>query len=215
VKKILLLLILIVSCKKEDDNELLLDIVITNGPTYYFAGEINTDIMANCGIATPATTSSTNNTNFTITSTLPLKNSTEVLNLKFNYNMNQTQGAINAQQGFTITGGPNTIVGTQGTVEWPGGLGTLLTSCSGSQPVQYFDIDINLTGYYTPGVTTTVTPTTCKTTDNVFCNTSGTIDCYTIDNQTCMVNTATGNETPITVTGNIRCNHPGVITGCG
>ena len=148
------------------------------------------------------------------------------LNIRYTFKFNTTEGPIDPQQGFVMTGSftdmktgvtsNNTVLGNKGTVKWPGYVGTIIQKCTGRQPLQYFGIEFSLTGFFVPGGSSlTTAPNTCNTVDNVNCtsSTSTTTTCFTVDNKTCMVVNSGG--TPVIVKGKINCNHPNVIPSCG
>jgi hypothetical protein len=132
-------------------------------------------------------------------------------------NVNQIQGPVDAQQGFTMTGGitQNTISGKIGTVKYGyinSGIGYINESVTGAQTLSFFDIDITLSGTFQPSVSSTTTPNTCYTLDNVNCTTQVTSSqCFTDDNRTCRVINTSG--TPVTIKGTINCTSNTLIQG--
>lgn len=201
-------------------------------PLYIFLSgmEIDDTLTANCGYATPAYTTAipgqtmvgqpmvgtgqtgTTPSRFTIISQLYMKKTKETLMLKFIYDMNQFQGAIDPQQGFIMTGGlftGTTLKATQGIVKWSNqGIGYIDSSSTGvsTQTLSFFDIELNLTGYYQPATTSTSIPNQCNTLDGIKCTTSYTngATCYTYDNISCATSSAGG--TLITIVGRLNCN---------
>lgn len=227
----ILTIILTETCTNKSDNKVHIPLLLPTGQVYLLNDDIDASLSSNCGIATPGNSSSTTNTTpttnttntsgtpttlYTIVSQFTMKTTRENLILKFAYDSTQFQGPINSQQGFVMTGGAfgNTVTGTQGTIKWTGGIGTINSGCTGPQQLQYFNLSLNLSGYYTPGIATTTIPTTCFTTDNVNCNTSGTVSCYTTDNKTCLVNTTTTGSI-ILIQGTVKCNSQTVVSSCG
>ncbi|MEM7183957.1 MAG: hypothetical protein AAF518_23835 [Spirochaetota bacterium] len=237
----LLLLMFFASCNSNDENktqlsfpELLTVLSPEEAYIYFFDREVDHSKTASCGTATPSsgtdstttatsnstvsrqTTGETSNTRFTIFSQLIMRYTEEVLTLKYTYDMNQTQGSIDPQQGFILTGDlyQRTITGTAGLVEWNNqGIGYISSSGSGAQTLSFFEIDVNLTGTYVDNSSTTTTqPFQCPTLDNQSCEygqvTNGKT-CFTTDNLTCIVNSASG--TTVTITGTIKCNAENIV----
>lgn len=203
---------------------------------YFSTREIDTDLTSNCGVASPATSTTgttgttqtgtttgtstggtTSNSRFTIVNSYVMKNTKETMNLKFVYDSTQTRGSVDQQQGFTITGGPfnTTITGRQGTVTWGlagTGLGYIDESNTGAQQLSFMKgVKVALNGsFITNTSVSSVPPTTCNTSDNVNCTTlATTAQCFTQDNRTCLVTNATG--VPITIEITINCESKTVI----
>jgi len=213
-------------CSTKNENEVHIDLLplVDSTKTYLLNNGIDMDLTPNCGTATPATaatstgttttTTSTSsrstNTRFTVLSQLVMKTTKEILTIKFIYDTTQTQGAIDQQQGFTFTGGlfNDTITGKQGTVKWLNQGVNVDDSNQGTQIVQFFNINVNLQGTYTPGVGTTTTPTECYTSDSVNCtSTVTTTKCFTTDNKTCLSSASTtSGGTAIVIKGSLNCN---------
>lgn len=202
---------------------------------YFASREIDTDLTSNCGVASPATAAtgttgtttptgtttgtgtSTTSTRFSIINSYVMKTTKETMNLKFVYDSTQTRGSVDQQQGFTITGGPynTTITGRQGTVTWGlagTGLGYIDESNTGAQQLSFMKgVKVSLNGTFSRDTTVSaVPPTTCNTSDNVNCTTlATTTQCFTQDNRTCLVSTASG--VPITIDITINCESKTVI----
>ncbi|WP_411821586.1 LIC10920 family plasminogen-binding lipoprotein [Leptospira sp. 'Mane'] len=230
--KVLLLSIcsifLFIGCKTKNDNEANINLIGLVSSNPFFLGEIDTDITTSCGTASPATSSttttgtttptstsstSTTSTKFSIVSILTFKTK-ETLSIRYTYDYMQTKGTINTQQGFILTGGAfaKTATGTLGSVSWSAAGININTSLTTSQEIPSFEISLNLNGYATDSSSSTST-STCPTLDNVNCTaatTTTTTTCYTINNQTCYI-AASGNGTPITISGTIKCNAPNVV----
>jgi hypothetical protein len=188
--------------------------------------KVDQSLTPNCGVATPATgttgvgtstgqastgSSGSSNSRFSITTQLYLKPTGETLSLRFIYDLNQYQGNVDPQQGFALTGGVfnSTASGKQGTVKWSGqGIGYIDESNSGAQTLSYMTIQLNLSGTFTQGQSSSITtPNQCFTQDNVNCTSLNTgTYCFTQDNKTCVGNTAASNAIPISITGSITCS---------
>lgn len=217
----------------KDPNKTQLTFSLLNSatPAGLFLGEIDSALTPNCGIGSPAaatagttpggqptpaptgTTGNTNNTRFTIFSQLVFKTA-ETLGIRFIYDLNQTQGPVDPQQGFTLTGGAfaNTVTGNRGTVRWGNQGININPAVSGSQPLTFFQISIDLSGTYTPGVSTTTTPSSCNTIDGINCTAAASsTQCFTADNRTCLVNSSSSGTTALTIKGDLRCNSANVI----
>lgn len=242
-KLIFIFLFLLIACKTEDENKIKLELpqllsVLT--PEEYFIffynREVDQTLSPNCGIASPATTvgtgittpgvtpapvtggGTTANPRFTIVSQLYIKDTGESMAMRFIYDPNQSQGSIDQQQGFTLSGGVfnNTVSGKQGTVEWGlgnAGIGYIDESTNTSQTLSFFNLKLKLNGYFQRGQTTsTATPNECFTQDNVNCTTVATgTKCFTQDNQKCLV-ISTGGST-VTIQGDLKCSASKVIPG--
>jgi hypothetical protein len=238
-----LILFFSTSCTNPDANKIemqypaaLLDLFSTDPNFYalYFSSrEIDTDLTTNCGVASPATSSTgtntgttgttattgttTSNTRFSILNQYIMKNSKETLNFKFLYDTAQTRGSIDQQLGFTITGGPYnaTITGKQGTVTWGiGALGYIDESLTTSQNLTFMKgVEITLNGTFTRNSTvSTVTPFTCNTTDNVNCTSAVTTSqCFTTDNKTCLATTTSTTGVPITINITLNCESKTIL----
>jgi len=228
----------LVSCRVRDSNEANLAITsaLTSGtPTnLFFLSDIDNSLTPNCGIASPATattpttpgqpaqpaqtttnTQGQNNTRFSVFSQLVFR-TRENLGIRYIFDINQTQGPVDLQQGFTLTGGTfnNTVTGNRGTVRWNNQNGVNINpSVAGQQQISFFQIELDLSGTYTPGVTATTTPTSCNTIDGVNCTSAqSSTQCFTTDNRTCLVtNNAASGATAIIIRGRLNCNSPNVI----
>jgi len=221
-------------CKLKDQNEAKLDItpiigLLGGSALVIYLGEINMDRTADCGRAsvetaatgptggatTPAPTtgsSSTTNTRFAIVSTFQMKTE-ETLNLRYTYDINQTQGPINPQQGFSLTGGlfGNSVTGRTGTITW-GNAGLNIDPKKSSQQLNFMQVDLNITGSFVPGNGTTAQPTLCSTIDSVNCTAGqAATQCFTIDNRTCLVDTTSSEAKQVTIKGKITCNAPNIF----
>lgn len=202
-----------------------------NNPILFVQGIDNT-LTPNCGVASPAlttnatvpgqtpaqttpttTTGTANQTRFSIISQLVLTNR-ETLSIRYVYDVTQTQGPVDAQQGFTLTGGAfnNTVTGNRGTIKWSNNGININTTLNTSQQIPFFELELNLTGTFTPGVTTSTTPLSCNTIDGINCTSAqSSTQCFTTDNRICLVtSTATGTST-VTITGTLKCNSPNVV----
>ncbi|MCB1156561.1 MAG: hypothetical protein KDK45_03590, partial [Leptospiraceae bacterium] len=166
---VLLILFSFISCSSSDSNKIelqvpeLLNILSPDDAVIYLSTrEIDSDLTPNCGTATPTTALSTGTTTtttttssssgdvsrYTIYSQLIMKQTKEVLTLKFIYDLNQFQGSIDSQQGFIFSSDlfQRTIIGKQGTVKWNSqGVGYIDSSNTGLQTLSYFDLELNLT----------------------------------------------------------------------
>lgn len=204
--------------------------------SFFFVGEIDMDNTPDCGIATPDATGggtqpgtgpggvpsvrntgngSQQNTRYSIISTFIMKETREVLNLRFNYDQRQLRGSLNPQQGFVLSGGQfgNTVTGRLGTVEW-GNLGIQLNpSTQGNQQIPSMIVKLALQGTYVPGQGTNIQPNQCFTLDNVNCTTQQTgSQCFTVDNRTCLADpSGSPNARSIGISGEIRCFAPTVL----
>lgn len=202
----------------------------SNNPIFFIQG-IDNALTPNCGVASPALattqttpgqttpttpttgTSTTNPTRFSIISQLVLRNR-ETLSIRYIFDLNQTQGPVDAQQGFTLTGGAfnNTVTGNRGTVKWANNGININTSVNTSQQIPFFEIEVNLTGTYTPGVTASTTPLSCNTIDGINCTSAqSSTQCFTTDNRVCLVTSATTGTSTVTINGTLKCNSPNVI----
>ncbi len=226
-----LILILISNCKVKDNNKVDLTFLPTSGgDVLWFPGEVDTSVTSSCGTASTATAASTGtpgatpgaapaatgttNTKFAIVSQLVFK-TRETLFLRYTYDFTQTQGNINAQQGFVLTGGVfgKTATGTQGTVKWASTGININTSLTAAQEIATFQVDVDLIGTYVAGNTTT-NNTTCFTLDNVNCtaqSSTTTTTCFTSNNQTCLVASTNSTSTQVVIRGNLKCNAPNVV----
>ncbi len=230
-----------ISLKSKDENKTKLsfpEVASLLSPTdtvaFFYTRDIDKSLTTNCGIATPGTTTGATGT-ATPGATTPTTGTTgtstskrvvlsqlvfktgETLTMKFQYDSNQFQGALDQQQGFTLTGGifGATVKGTQGTVKWSGqSLGYIDETNNAAQSLTFLIVDVSLRGTYTPGAASSgVTPVECNTTDGVNCTSSiSTTKCFTQDYKTCMssAGSATG-STPVTISGKINCNAANVI----
>lgn len=220
-------------CKLKNQNEADLDITAVAGllngsPLVIYLGEIDMDRTADCGRASvetaaagttgtttpaaPTTGSSTTNTRFAIVSTFQMKTE-ELLNLRYTYDTNQTQGPINAQQGFSLTGGlfGNSVTGRTGTISW-GNAGLNIDPKKSSQQLNFQQIDLNITGSYVPGNGTTSQPSLCFTIDSVNCTAGqASTQCFTVDNRTCLVDTNSSEAQQVTIRGRITCSAPNIF----
>ncbi|MCB1176967.1 MAG: hypothetical protein KDK36_05250 [Leptospiraceae bacterium] len=241
LSSIIFILLFSINCSSSDDNKIDLnypELLLSLSPesyVYYFYGRtVDLSKTSSCGTATPyrgttagttgttgvATTTGTSGSstsNFTIVSQLIL-NTGETLAIRYILNVNQTQGSVDAQQGFTVTGGltNNTISGKIGTVEYGyinSTIGYIDESNTGSQTLSFFDIDVTLSGTFQEGTSSANTvPNTCYTLDNVNCTTQVTSSqCFTDDNKTCRSITSSG--TVVTVKGTINCTSNNIIYG--
>ncbi len=218
------------ACKVKDQNKVDLSLLpIAGGSLLWFPGEIDTSLTSSCGIASTATSTSTGttgttgttttttgttSTKFAIVSQLVFK-TRETLFLRYTYDYNQTQGNINAQQGFVLTGGffGKTATGTQGTVKWASNGININTSLTTAQEISQFQVDLDLIGTYVDGATTT-NNTTCYTLDNVNCTaqtTTTTTTCYTSNNQTCLVAATNSGATQVVIRGSLNCYARNVV----
>lgn len=233
------LILLLTNCTNKDANKIKLDypeLLLSLSPEqyllYFYNRKVDLTKTSTCGTATPftgtstvpgqpntgttGTTGSTGTSNYTIVSQLIL-NTGENLLIRYLLNVNQIQGPVDAQQGFTMTGGitQNTISGKIGTVKYGyinSGIGYINESVTGAQTLSFFDIDITLSGTFQPSVSSTTTPNTCYTLDNVNCTTQVTSSqCFTDDNRTCRVINTSG--TPVTIKGTINCTSNTLIQG--
>ncbi len=243
---LLLLILASISCntnislKSKDENKTKLafpEITSLLGPegsvAYFNTRDIDKSLTTNCGIATPGTTAGatptpggvgavpttgttgTSTSRRIILSQLVFKTG-ETLTMKFQYDSNQFQGALDQQQGFTLTGGifGATVKGTQGTVKWTGqSLGYIDETNNAAQNLTFLIVDVNLKGTYTPGSSSNATtPVECNTTGDGKCTSSiTTTKCFTQDYINCINNTAGTGSTPITISGSINCNASNVI----
>jgi hypothetical protein len=221
-------------CKLKNQNEADLDIttiagLINGSPLVIYLGEIDMDRTADCGRAsvetaaagapgttTPAPTtggsSNTTNTRFAIVSTFQMKTE-EILNLRYTFDTNQTQGPINAQQGFSLTGGRfgNSVTGRTGTVSW-GNAGLNIDPKKSSQQLNFQQIDLNITGSFIAGNGTTGQPTLCFTLDSVNCTAGqAATQCFTVDNRTCLVDATSSEAKQVTIRGRITCSAPNIF----
>jgi hypothetical protein len=234
---------LFIGCKLEDESKIKLELpqlltVLT--PEEYFIffydREVDQDLSPNCGVASPSvgvatgpvqggvgtpqpvSGGTTGQSRFTIVSQLFIKRTGESMAMRFLFDPNQSQGSIDQQQGFTMTGGifNNTVSGRQGIVEWGlgnAGIGYIDESSNTTQTLSFFNLKLKLTGTFQRGeTTTTTTPNECFTQDNVNCTTVATgTKCFTQDNQKCLVISSGG--TTVTIQGDLRCNSSNVIPG--
>lgn len=196
---------------------------------FFYPREIDKTLTTNCGIATPGTistpgvpgtptvpttgTTGTNSSRRTILSQLVFKTG-ETLTMKFLFDSNQFQGALDQQQGFTLTGGifGHTVTGRQGTVKWNGqGIGYIDESNTAAQALTFLMVDVNLRGTFTQGATASgVTPVECNTNGDGRCTSSiTTTKCFTQDFINCMSNNTSG--VAVTISGSINCNATNVI----
>ncbi|WP_108975481.1 LIC10920 family plasminogen-binding lipoprotein [Leptospira ryugenii] len=223
------IILLIFACRYKNQNKADLTILgtLNNDPALYFLGEIDSSVTTSCGTASPATTtattqtgqttptqttsSTTTNTRFSVFSQLVMKTK-ETLNIRFIYDVTQTQGRIDPQQGFILSGGlfGNTVSGTQGTVKWFNQGVNVDQSISGQQTLSFFNIEVNLLGTYTPGASST-NLNSCNTLDGVNC-TSGqsATQCFTSDNRTCLVQSSSGTAS-VNIQGKLNCNAPNIV----
>ncbi len=241
--QLIALILLLANCTNKDANkikldypELLLSLTPEQYVLYFYNRKVDLTKTPTCGTATPftgtgtgtvpgqtgvntgGTTGGTSTSNFTIVSQLIL-NTGETLLIRYLLNVNQIQGAVDAQQGFTMTGGitQNTISGKIGIVKYGyinSGIGYINESTTGAQTLSFFEIDITLSGTFQPSASSTVstTPNTCYTLDNVNCTTQVTSSqCFTDDNRTCRTISTTG--TPVTIKGTINCTSNTLIQG--
>ncbi len=245
VKKIIfsLTILFTISCSNKNDNKVslaspeisaILNASQTNGQYLFVVREIDTDLTTSCGVATPGTVATqpgagqTNptpqpdqsgggnaNSRFTILSQLTMKNTGETLTMKFQYDSAQTQGNLDQQQGFTLTGGVfnKTITGKLGNVKWQGqGAGYLDESgqARGAQQLTFMNVEVNFRGFITDSAANTATPLECFTQDGANCTTvTTTTKCFTQDNIKCLVTTNTG--TQYNITGKIKCTAKNII----
>ncbi|MBP7282610.1 MAG: hypothetical protein KBA66_13595 [Leptospiraceae bacterium] len=243
MKKISIIMVLIFAnlfCSTEDENTAKMsfpEVMSLLGPegslAFFWTRDIDTSLTPNCGVATPGTTSGTTGTGGT---TVPPTGGTtgtstskriilsqlvfetgETLTLKFQYDSNQYQGALDQQQGFMLTGGifGHTVNGRQGTVKWNGqGIGYIDESNNSAQTLTYMIVSLNLKGTFIQGTTSIgTTPFECNTSDNVNCtSTSTTTKCFTQDGAKCVNSlTQAGTQVSVTIAGDINCNAANVI----
>lgn len=225
------LIFLLTACKVKNQNKVDLSFLpIAGGSVLWFPGDIDTSVTSSCGTASTATSTSTGNTGTTGTTTTSTSGTTntkfaivsqlvfktrETLFLRYTYDYLQTQGNINAQQGFVLTGGyfAKTATGTQGTVKWASNGININTSLTAAQEISTFTVDLDLIGTYVDGATTT-NNTTCYTLDNVNCTaqtTTTTTTCYTSNNQTCLVASTNSGATQVIIRGSLKCYAPNVV----
>ncbi len=201
---------------------------------YFYTRDIDKSLTTNCGIATPGTTAGASATPGATGTPAPTTGGTgtstskriilsqlvfktgETLTMKFQYDSNQFQGALDQQQGFTLTGGifGSTVKGTQGTVKWSGqSLGYIDETNNAAQNLTFLIVDVSLRGTYTPGSSSNATtPVECNTTGDGKCTSSiTTTKCFTQDYINCINNTAASGSTAITISGKINCNAANVI----
>ncbi len=218
-----------VTCGLKNENKAEITILPEGEPSLYFLGEVDNDVTTSCGQATPATTaaagqpanppqggstSTTNNTRFTVISQLIFKTK-ETLNLRFTYDSTQIQGKIDPQQGFVLAGGlfGRTVQGTQGTVEWFNQGINIDTAIQSAQQISFFNLEITLNGTYsTTATSTTSVLNSCNTLDSVNC-TSGTstTQCFTSDNRTCLVQNTNTDAKSVIIRGTLKCNAPNIV----
>lgn len=224
-------------CSTEDENTAKMsfpEVLSLLGPEgsllYFLPREIDTSLTTNCGVATPGSTSTgtpglpgttpTTGTTGTTTSKriilsqLVFKTG-ETLTLKFQYDSNQFQGALDQQQGFTLTGGifGHTVRGVQGTVKWNGqGIGYIDESNNSAQSLTFLIVSLNLRGTFTQGTTSSlISQAQCNTSDGINCTSAQTTTtCFTTDGSKC-VNNSNTTGIPITIAGDINCNANNVI----
>ncbi|WCL49848.1 hypothetical protein [Leptospira sp. GIMC2001] len=155
--------------------------------------------------------SQTNNV-YAIVSTFQMV-SDEILNLRFNYDRRQTKGAINPQQGFSLTGGTfgNSVTGRQGTIEW-GQAGINLNTSVTNQQINFLQVDLALKGSFVAGQGTTNQPNVCNTQDGVNCTAGqANTQCFTVDNRVCLVDTNSADAKQIDIRGKITCFAPTIF----
>lgn len=204
----------------------------TDTVAFFYTRDIDKTLTTNCGIATPGTTTGATGTTGTTGTTTPTTGTTgtssskriilsqlvfktgETLTMKFQYDSLQYQGALDQQQGFTLTGGifGHTVTGKQGTVKWSGqSLGYIDESNNAAQSLTFLIVDVNLKGTFTQGTTSSgTTPVECNTNGDGKCTSSvTTTKCFTQDYVNCMSNTTSG--TAINIAGKINCNAANVI----
>jgi hypothetical protein len=221
----LVLVSFLTGCKIKDQNKADLTILgtLNNSPALFFLGEIDSNVTTSCGTASPATTTTTttpgqttptqptatagNNTRFSVFSQLVMKTK-ETLNIRFIYDVAQTQGRIDPQQGFILSGGAfaNTVSGSQGTVRWFNQGVNVDQSVTTQQTLTFFNIELDLLGNYTSGASST-NLNSCNTLDGVNC-TSGTsaTQCFTSDNRTCLIQSSTTTTaTAVNIRGKMNC----------
>jgi hypothetical protein len=229
-------------CNTKDDNKVkltspeitaILNTSQSNGQFLFLVREIDTDLTTNCGVASPGSVASTTpgqggttpapdpntggsaNSRFTILSQLRIKDTGETLTMRFLYDSAQTQGALDQQQGFALTGGVfnKTISGKLGNVKWQGqGAGYLDESgqARGNQNLSFLNVTVNFTGFFSGDNTNTSTPLECFTSDGINCTTvTTTSKCFTQDNSKCLVSSNAG--TSYRITGEIKCTAKNLI----
>ncbi|MBM9590416.1 hypothetical protein JWG41_08175 [Leptospira sp. 201903075] len=218
------------ACGLKNENKAEVSLLAEGEPALYFLGEVDSDITTSCGQATPATTattgtgtgtgttggssSTTNNTRFTVISQLIFKTK-ETLNLRFVYDSTQIQGKIDPQQGFVLAGGAfgKTVQGTQGTVEWFNQGINIDTALQSAQQISFFNLEITLNGTYSNSASSSTSVlNSCNTLDSVNC-TSGTstTQCFTSDNKTCLVQNTTTDAKSVIIRGTLKCNAPNIV----
>lgn len=242
MKKIFLFLFMLFSCSSKEDNQTTLNFpellsLINDSNTaqylaYFYVREVDQSLTSNCGVATPATTATaqpgvpgqtptpttdpnqSTSTRFNILSQLVMKNTGETLTMKFLYDTSQFQGALDQQQGFTLTGGVfnSTVTGKQGTVRWSGqGAGYIDEATKTQQVLTFLEVDVSFRGTFSTSSTTTTAPVECYTTDGIKCtSTITTTKCFTQDNINC-VSSSTATGTVVNVTGKVKCTSKNVI----
>lgn len=217
------------ACGLKNENKAEITILPEGEASLYFLGEVDNDVTTSCGQATPATTaaagqpanppqggstSTTNNTRFTVISQLIFKTK-ETLNLRFTYDSTQIQGKIDPQQGFVLAGGAfgKTVQGTQGTVEWFNQGINIDTALQSAQQISFFNLEITLNGTYSnTASSSTSVLLSCNTLDSVNC-TSGTstTQCFTADNKTCLVQNTSTDAKSVIIRGTLKCNAPNIV----
>lgn len=218
-------------CRPKDQNKTDLSILgtLTGEPALFFLGEIDSSVTTSCGTASPATTTSTttpgqttptttttttgNNTRFTVFSQLVMKTK-ETLNIRFIYDVTQTQGRIDPQQGFILSGGTfaNTVSGSQGTVKWFNQGVNVDQSITAQQTLSFFNIEVNLLGTYISGASST-NLNSCNTLDGVNCTSGASAtQCFTSDNRTCLIQSSTtSGASAVNIRGTLKCNAPNIV----
>ena len=215
---------------------------------FFYTRDIDKSLTTNCGIATPGTTAGatptpggvgavpttgttgTSTSKRIILSQLVFKTG-ETLTMKFQYDSNQFQGALDQQQGFTLTGGifGHTVTGKQGTIKWTGqSLGYIDETNNAAQNLTFLIVDVNLRGTFTPNSSSSgSTPIECNTLDGINCTSSvSTTKCFTQDSRTCMssgttcktndgINCDSNGTSSCTTLNSIKCSTPTAITISG
>ncbi|MDZ4725473.1 MAG: hypothetical protein SH817_04920 [Leptospira sp.] len=219
-------------CSKKNQNKADLTILgtLNNEPALFFLGEIDSTVTTSCGTASPATASTTTtpgqttpapatgttsgtNTRFSIFSQMVMKTK-ETLNIRFIYDVTQTQGRIDPQQGFILSGGSfaNTVSGSQGTVKWFNQGVNVDQGVTGQQTLSFFNIEVNLLGTYTSGASST-NLNSCNTLDGVNCTSGASAtQCFTSDNKTCLIQSSTSTgSAAVNIKGTLNCNAPNIV----
>ncbi len=214
---------LYLSCANQDANKVGLT-VFGDGVAFNIDGELDSDKTANCGTASPYSTSTTSTTTttttssstnlFTVISRLYFK-SGEYLYLKFIYDNTQNQGSIDSQQGFSYSGGIGTlgVVSNYGKIYWGGSGVPIDTTATSSQALSYLTVTLDLVGTAVESGSTALALTQCYTVDLINCTSAtSTSMCYTQDGATCY-NTQSITGPSVTIKGDVNCTSASISSG--